>query len=305
MNLVSLYRAFKFALLNFGRNIWLSLVTVFILLLTLFSITFSSTLNLVAKEAITLIKDRVDVSIYFADTALEEDVREVASALTSLPEVKDVTYITREEALEFFKEKNEDNPVIQETLDVLGTNPLGPTLVVKAKRIEDFPAIIAVLDRPEYAKLIQDRDFEENEQVIDRLSAVTSRLGQVGLLISLVFTIIAALVIFNTIRITIYTYREEISIMKLVGASNWFIRAPFILESVFYALLAGLLNIALILPLIGFSAPFFNSFFSGYGFNLVQFFQQNLWYIFGVQILIGIALSVVSSMIAISRYLRA
>lgn len=304
MVLVSLLRAFTFAFQNFWRNIWLSLVTIFILVLTLFSITLSSSLNLVAKEAIGLVKDRVDVSVYFFETANDDDVKNISAVLTSMPEVKDVDFITKEEALAFFKKKNEDNPIIQETLDVIGTNPLGPTLVVHAHNIEDFPKIMAVLDQPQYAKLIEDRDFEESQLVINKLTAVTDKVREIGLFVSILFILVATLVVFNTIRITIYTYREEIGIMKLVGASNWFIRAPFVLESIFYALISGLLTMVIIIPLIGLSAPFFNQLFAGYGFDIVRYFQGHFWSIFWLQTLVSIVLAVVSSMVAITRYLR-
>lgn len=304
MILISLLRAFKFALQNFGRNIWLSLVTVFILVLTLFSVTFSASLNLVAKQAISLVKDRVDVSVYFADTALDEDVKSVANVLTAMPEVKDVNYISKDEALQYFKDKNKDNPVIQQTLDVLGTNPLGPTLVVRAKKIEDFPKIMDVLNQPQYAKLIQDKDFEENQQVVAKLTQVTDKIREIGLFVSSIFILVAALVIFNTIRVTIYTYREEIGIMKLVGASNWFVRAPFVIESIFYALIGCVLTMVIIVPLVGLSAPFFNQLFSGYGFNVISYFEAHFWSIFWLQTLISVVLAMVSSMIAVTRYLE-
>ncbi len=304
MFFLSFFRALKFAWQNFWRNIWLSVVTIFILVLTLFSITFSSGVNLVAQQAITLVKNKIDVSIYFTEKTLEEDVHKVQDDLAALPEVKGVTYISREEALAAFKEKNAKNPVVQEVLDVLGTNPLGATLVVQAKRIEDFPTILKVLDKPEYQTMIQDRDFEDNQQTIARLSDITNRVRQVGLVVSAVFAIIAVLVMFNTIRITIYAYREEISIMKLVGATNWFVRAPFILESVLYALIASAVALLIILPLVGVSAPYINHFFGEYNFDLLQYFQAHLWSLFGVQVLVGVVLAIVSSMIAIGRHLR-
>ncbi len=304
MHFISFFRACRFAALNFWRNIWLSVVTIIILVLTLFSMTLSAGLNLMAKEAITLVKERVDVSIYFAPEALEEDVRKVADALAALPEVKDVTYISREEALASFRTRTADNPILKETLDTLDENPLGATLVVKAKDIADFPAIIAVVDKPEYAELIQDRDFEENQQVIDRLTQITDRITQIGYAVSAIFALIAMLVIFNTIRITIYTYREEIGIMKLVGASNWFVRAPFVLESVFYAALASALSMLIVLLIAAASAPYVNGFFSGYDFQLGAFLARQLWPLFLLQLLVGVLLSVLSSVIAISRYLR-
>lgn len=304
MTPVSFLRACRFALQNFWRNIWLSVVTIVILVLTLFSITLSSGMNLVARQGVQLVKSKIDVSVYFKPSALEEDVKKLAATLSAMPQVQSVTYISREEALQQFKQKNAANPIIQETLNVLGGNPLGSSVILKAKDINDFPTIIDALDKPEYAAIIQDKDFAENERVITRLSQLTDRIRDIGLLVSALFSIIAALVIFNTIRITIYTYREEIGIMKLVGATNAFIRAPFIIESVFYALIAGVITLLLIVPLVGLSAPFVNNFFAGYGFDLLTYFGAHALQLFGLQILIGIVLSVISSMIAITRYLR-
>lgn len=302
--LIPFLRAWKFAAQNFTRNIWLSLMTIFILFLTLFSITFSSSLNLVAREALALVKSRADVSVYFLPASLDEDIQKVQGALTAMPEVKKVTLISRDQALAAFKERNADNPVIQETIDVLGTNPLGATLVIQAKRIEDFPAILSVLDQPDYVKLVQSRDYEENKQVFDRLSSIAARLQQIGLGVGMIFSLIAILVMFNTVRVTIYTYREEIGIMKLVGASNWFIRAPFVIESILYALCASVIVGIVMVPLIGAIAPLVNHFFTGYAFDLVRTFRQHLLLFLGLQFGIGIVIASVSSMFAIGRHLR-
>ncbi|MBI4415053.1 MAG: FtsX-like permease family protein, partial [Candidatus Kerfeldbacteria bacterium] len=279
-------------------------VTIFILFLTLLSITFSSSLNLVAREALTLVKSRADVSVYFLPTSLDEDIQKVQAALSAIPEVRKVTFISRDQALAAYKERNADNPVIQETIDVLGTNPLGATLVIQAKKIEDFPAILSVLDQPEYAKLIQSRDYEENKQVFVRLSTIAARLQQIGVGAGIVFSLIAVLVMFNTLRVTIYTYREEIGIMKLVGASNWFIRAPFVLESILYAILASIIVGIVMLPLIGTFAPIVNRFFTGYAFDLVRAFREHLVLFLGLQFGIGIIIAGVSSIFAIGRHLR-
>lgn len=304
MNFVALIRALKFSLQNFWRNIWLSLVTVFILFLTLFSITLSVSLNFIAQKTISAVKERVAVSVYFRQNSLEEDVRIVQQKLASLPQVKDVQYVSRDEALRQFKERTGDNPVIQQTLEALGDNPLGATLIVKARHIDDYPAIVAALGDPSYKNTIEDLDYEESQTVINRLTSITDRIRAVGLAVSIVFSIVAALVIFNTIRITIYSYREEIGIMKLVGASNWFVRAPFILESILYAVIASIVCLAVLLILGGITAPYLNHFFSGYSFDLVAYLQSHLPVIIVLQFGIAILLSVLSSLIAVGRYLR-
>lgn len=297
-------RAWKFALQNFTRNIWLSLVTVLILFLTLLTISVSFSLNIVARQAVGAVKDKVDVSVYFVPDALPEDISLVRERIASLPEVAETSVITREEALKRFQERVSGNTVIEETLSALGENPLGATLVVRADAIEDYPAILAVLDDPSFSKFIEDRDYEESQLVVERLTAATNTIERVGIGVSILFSIIAILVVFNTIRIAMYSYRDEIGIMKLVGATNSFVRAPFILESVIYALLATLLTTLAFVFLLGVSSSFLTGFFAGYDIDLLGFFQNNFASLVVGEFLVALILSVLSSMIAVTRHLR-
>jgi cell division transport system permease protein len=300
----SAYRVFTFALQNFWRNIWLSLITIFMLFLTLFSIAFSSGLNIVAEQTIRAVKERIAVSVYFTNDALEEDVRSVQNALAGMPTVKDVQYVSRDEALKQFRERTGDNPVIQQTIEALGENPLGATLIIKAQSIDDYPGIVGVLEGQEYQQAIEDIDFEESQTVITRLSSFADRARTIGYVVSAIFTFIAILVLFNTIRITIYSYREEIGIMKLVGATNWFVRAPFVLESVLYAVIASLFCILAIVLIVGVSAPYLTTFFAGYDIDLVGYLQSHIGAIIGLQLAVAILLAVLSSLVAVGRYLR-
>lgn len=304
MSIVSFTRVCKFAFQNFWRNIWLSLVTIFILFLTLFSITFSTSLNVVADKTIQAVKERVAVSVYFRQDAIEEDVRAVQEKLAAMPVVKDVQYISREEALNAFRDRTQNNPIIQETIDALGENPLGATLIVKAQNIDDYPQIVESLTVPEYENTIEDLDFEESQRVIERLSALSDRARVIGIIVSAVFSLVAILVLFNTIRITIYSYREEIGIMKLVGASNWFVRAPFVVESILYAVIASAFCLLVLVLLVGFSAPYLNSFFAGYNIDLVGYLQMHFVTVIGLQLFVAIVLAMLSSLFAVGRYLR-
>ena len=161
-----------------------------------------------------------------------------------------------------------------------------------------------VLDNPDYDELIQDKNFDDNEMVINRLSDLSRRIQRIGMIISVIFIVIAVLIIFNTIRINIYTHREEIGIMKLVGATNWFVRAPFLVESLMYAVLAVVVSMAILYPLLGVIAPQVNNFFEGYNLDLVNYFNSRFWQIVGLQLALAVLLSVLSSSIAIGKYLR-
>jgi len=301
---VFFYRTLKFALQGFFRNFWLSVVTVIILVLTLFSITLVAGVNVIAERAIESVKEKVDVSVYLKSDVSEEDVLNVQYRLEELSQVETVSYVSEDEALATFKERHANDPIILDSIELLDDNPLGATLVIKARNIDDYPSILAVLDSAAYADLIQDRNYDDNQEVISRLSTLSTRIGRIGIIISGIFVIIAVLIIFNTIRINIYTHRDEIGIMKLVGATNWFVRAPFLVESIMYAFFAVVISLAILYPLLGVVAPQVDNFFQGYNFDLINYFDSNFWRIVGWQLGFAILLSFLSSSIAIGKYLR-
>lgn len=301
---LTLYRALRFALQGFWRNIWLSVVTIIILVLTIFSVSLVSGINVVGREAVNALQDKIDVSVYFFPEVSESDVQNVQYRLESLGSVKNVTYVSREQALADFREKHKGDQEIIDSLNQLTQNPLGATLVIKAKSVDSYPVILEVLDDKDYQKLIQDRNFEDNQAVIDKLADISRRVERAALALSAVFIIISILIIFNTIRITIYTHREEIGIMKLVGASNWFIRFPFVIESIFYAIIAVVISLALLYPFVQLVSPQLQSFFDGSNFSLLGYFTSHFLYILVFQLGFAIILSVISSAVAVGRYLR-
>ncbi|MFA6391909.1 MAG: permease-like cell division protein FtsX [Patescibacteria group bacterium] len=304
MIFTTLGRILKFGFQNFKRNFWLSLVTVFILVLTLFSISLVFTLNVVADNAIKSVKDQVDMDVFFDPTVPEDKVLAVQAYLESISEVKSVEYVSKDEALENFKEAHKDDIKIQESLSEIEENPLPSALIVKAVRLEDYSTIVVNLDNSDYSSLIASRNFEDNQVVIERLTKITGRIYQFGLGVSAIFILVAILVVFNTLRMNMYTQREELGIMRLVGAQNMFIRLPFVLESVLYGILASVITILILFPLLSAVSPYIDTLFEGYDFNMFAYFTANFWAMLGLQILISIVISVISGMIAISRYLR-
>ncbi|MBI5037975.1 MAG: ABC transporter permease [Candidatus Kerfeldbacteria bacterium] len=302
--LLFLARTIKFALQGFFRNFWLSVVTIIILVLTLCSITLVAGINVVAEQAIASIQDRVDVSIYFKQEVSENDALAVRDRLLGLAEVETVTYVSKEDALEKFKSQHQDDTVILEAIEQLEENPLSATIIIKADSIEEYTAILAVLDNPQYSNLIEERNFDDNETVISRLSDVSNRIEQIGIIISAIFVLIAVLIVFNTIRINIYTHREEIGIMKLVGSSNAFVRMPFIIETFMYALISVVLTIAILYPLMNVVAPQVSSFFEGYDLDLATYVHDHIFYVIGMQLVFSVLLSTLSASIAIGRYLK-
>jgi cell division transport system permease protein len=304
--LTSIYRVIKFALQDFWRNIWLSFITILILVLALFSANLLIFFNALADTAVELVEEKIDVSIFFKPEALESKINEVKSSLVALPQVREVGYISKDEALQKFKERHKDEPKILEAIKEIGDNPLGPSLVIKAYKTEDYPVILEKLNDPNVLPedLVQDKNFNDHELLIGKISNIKQKVGSGGLILSGLFSLIAILIVFNTIRVAIYTHREEIGTMRLVGATNWFIRVPFILESVLYAFLACLLTIVILYPLLGVLQPYLVNFFEGAGFDALNYFNDNFFKIFGWELLITIILSMISSSLAVGKYLK-
>jgi len=301
---VSIFRVLKFAFQDFWRNIWLSIITITIIVLTLFTINFLIGFNVITDKAIKSVEDKIDVSVYFNSDVGETEAHSVESYLLSLPQVKDVLYISKEEALQSFKERHKNDPKIVESLKELDSNPLGTTLIIKAYKPADYPDIIKALDEAKYNKLISEKDFDDHKVIINRINSITDKVQTVTLGIIIFFSLVAILIVFNTIRIAIYTHREEIGIMKLVGASNWFIRSPFLIEGIIYSLIACAITFAFIYPVLNFIQPYISGFFQDSNFNLAYYFKNNFVKIFGWELLLVIVLNILSSYWAMRKYLK-
>lgn len=298
------WRIVGFAVQDLWRNIWLSLVTVSILGLTLVSVNMLVVFNVAASTAVALVEEKVDVSVYFKPTATEDQVLELQRDLQSRPEVETVQYISQSQALEQFRAAHQDNTAIIGAIDELGGNPLGATLRVKAHNLQRYPDIIAVIDQAQYTPIIAEKDYDDRSGMIEQIGSWTERGRRVAWGFIILFGGISALIVFNTVRVAIYTHREEIGIEKLVGATNWFVSLPFVIEGVIYAVVGILITIALVWPLLGLVQPSLAAFFGAGRLNIIDYFSQHFFFIFGLQCLGAIGLNVLASFIATRKYLK-
>jgi len=301
---ISLIRIVKFALQNFWRNIWLSLITISMLVLTLLSVNVLLVLNLVGQKAISYVENRIEVSVYFNAGVSDEKVAAASEYVRSLSQVRDVQIITSDEALERFQARHAADEAILASLGEIGHNPFGPTLVIKALSVDAFPLILDGLENPQFRDDIRDKDFSSYEEIITRIRDTSDRIRWFGIGLSATFLLIAILIVFNTVRIAIFIHREEIGIMKLVGASNWFVRAPFLLESILYSAIAIGIVAAIMFPVVAILEPRFNIYFDGETTNLVKYFSDNGLMIFGVQFLVLSAINMFSTGLAMRKYLK-
>lgn len=299
--IVSLGRILKFSIQDISRNIWLSLVTVIIMILALFTVNMLLIVKVVGEAAVEAIEEKIDVNLFLDTDSSEQEILALRSKVADLPEVRSVEYVSKTDALDVFKAKHEDNPEVLEALRELGINPLTPTLVIKPANLEVFDNLINKLNTLE-DEIIESRNFTNYKQMLTKINAITDKVTEAGMFLSLVFTFITILVIYNSVRVAIYTHRHQISIMKLVGASNWFIQTPYLVSSIIYTFVSILFIMIVFYPFLNLLQPYLEAFFVGYNVNLVDYFYNNIILIFGTQFLAASLINMLASLVAVRKY---
>jgi len=300
--ITTLKRIFSAGFLNFWRNGWLSTATVLIMTITLLVWSGLLLLNVVMTGILDSLASKIDISVYFSLDAPEPAIKDFQQKIQQLSQVADTEYISRDEAIDVFKDKHSGDSTLVASLQELGSNPFEASLNIRAKETGQYGSIADFIDKTEFKNIISKINFAENKTAIERLSHIISVTRQSGLVLSLIMAFIAILVAFNTVRLAIYSSREEISVMKLVGASNWFVRGPFIMEGTLHGVFSSFFALSVMIPALGVIGPRFNSFLPE--INLISYFYGNIWQIVLLQTAAGVALGVFSSLIAIRRYLK-
>lgn len=297
-----LRRIVKLGTTSFWRNRWVSLATVLVMVLAIFTIGSLIFMNVLLTASLGQLQDKVDITVYFKTSAPEEEVRSLESAVGGLSEVASVAFVSREAALERFRTRHANNALITQSLEELGDNPLAASINVKAKNPSQYESIARFLEANTFSDIVDKIDYRQNKVVIERLSAILNASRRLGVGISLALVVIAVLVAFNTIRLAIFTNREEISVMRLVGATNHYIRGPFLVEGVLHGILAALITLAAFYPLTLWLGPKAERFFGGP--NLFAYYLNHFVELGFVLLVIGIVIGTTSSIIAMRRYLK-
>lgn len=282
----------------------MSLITVSMLVLTLITINILVVMNVVTEKAIGLVEDRIEVSVYFEEYTEDTTVTRAVSYMRALEGVRDVEIVSADEAYEAFVLRHADDAEIMNSLTELGDNPFGPMIIVKTEAADDFALVIDALDNPEFSDDIREKDFSDYQEIVSRIQSTTEQIRYVGIGLSLIFLFIAVLIIFNTVRIGIFIHREEIAIMRLVGASNWFIKAPFYLEMILLCLVSVAAAAVVVWPMIQFVEPRLVAYFATEHVGVIEYFQVNGWMIFGIELGILVLVTLFSTAGAMRKYLR-
>ncbi len=303
---VAFKRIVKAGTVGFWRNAFVSLASVFVMTVALFVIGSIIMIDQLLGASLQQIESKVDINVYFSVNAAEEDMQSLKTQLEGLPEVSEVTFTSREEALAAFRERHQGDELTIQALEELGDNPLGASLSIRARSTDQYENIARFLDEQKaeespQAPVIDRVNFVKNREAIDRLSAIIDVVERASIVAMIILIVAAVAITFNTIRLAIYTTREEIAVMRLVGASNLFIRGPFMLQGVMYGAIAGMIALIIMWPILFWIGPGTQTFFE---FNIFSYFISNFAYVFLVIVGSGIVLGLISSTLAVSRYLR-
>ena len=302
-----LKRILRTGFFNFWRDSTVTLASVLIMMVTLLVIGLISFSSAILDTTLAELKNKIDINVTFFTSANEKDILNIKHTIESLPEVLLVTYVSREEALTLFKERHSSDQAILSALDEVGENPLGAVLNVQARDPSQYASVADFLESGSAlssgSSTIIDRiNYFQNKAAIDKLTQIIASADRLGFILTLFFAIISVLIAFNTIRLTIYLARDEISVMRLVGASTTYIRGPFVVVGIIYGVVAGLLTLLLLLPLTYWLGGTTENFFVG--FNIFFYYLRHFLEIAFIIMASGVFIGALSSALAIRKYLK-
>ncbi|MDO8482377.1 MAG: permease-like cell division protein FtsX [bacterium] len=303
---MNIKRVVKAGFVSFWRNGFVSLASVLVMTVTLFVIGSVIFLLATLDSSLNDLKSRVDVNVYLTTTASEDDIASLRQALQGLSEVKAVEYVSRAQALENFKNRHENDQPTLDALAELSDNPLGAVLNITATDPNQYESIANFLKSDNaLAKgrqvIVAKVNYDDNKTAISVLSKIIISAQRLGLAVTVVLVLVSLIIIFNTVRLAIYSARDEISVMRLVGASNKYIRGPFVISGIMYGIIAGIITLGTFYPLTYWLGTATANFFNG--INVFHYYTVNFGQIFGIIMGSGVVLGAVSSYLAVRRYL--
>lgn len=298
----SLKRIFKFGWQNFFREKEAIFPTIFVLLITIFLISIIFLFKEGGSFLINLLKERADIAVYFKEDVGEEEILKAKDLLLKLPEVKEVEYISKEKAMEKFLQRYGHNPSYMEALEMVGQNPFLAALKIKAFEASQYEVIQKFLEMHEINNFIDHLSYPQSKTLIERIFSFSSLVKKVGFFLAIFFILVSSLVTFNTIRLAILNSKAEIEIQRMVGASNWFIQGPFLVQGMIFGTIAFLIAFLSFTAFCWFLGPKLQFYLAG--LNIYDIFLENFWNFFSLQFFSGIFLAVFSSFVAVRKYLK-
>ena len=301
-------RTLKSGFVSFWRNGSVSLASVLVMIVTLMVISSIIFIGAMLNSTLKSIESKVDINVYITQNASDDDIASLQKSIKNLPEVAVVTLTSREEALTQFRQRHQDDELTLQALDEIGTNPLGASFNIRAKDPSQYESIVKFLDSQKTGAdgngtgIIERVNYSNNKAAIDALNRIMTSSRKLATIVVTFFALVSILITFNTIRLAIYIFREEIAVMRLVGASEMYIRGPFVTVGLMYGAVAGIITLILLYPMAYYVGPL--TFNLGTGLNVFNYYVGNFGQMFLVVIGTGLILGAVSSYLAVKKYLK-
>ncbi len=297
-----LIRIFRSGWKSFYRDREIALATIFVLFLTVMLGGSFFLFKDISQILVADLQEKINVSVYFKEETLEEDILGVGKELSELPEIKNIEYVSKDQALLNFNQRHKQDVALIDSLDELGKNPFLASLNVRTWNPDQYAKVSKFLENPGFDSFIEKVDYYQRKPAIDTMRSLNSAVTKISVSVAVLLIIIAVAVSLNTIGLSIYNSRKEIEIQKLVGASSWFIRGPFLVQGMICGALATLISVLTLSLICWFLSPKMESFFLS--INLFALFVENFWMLVLVQFVTGISLGATSSLVAIKKYLK-
>lgn len=297
-------RVLHFAFTDFYRNRGVSIAAIFVLTVITLLITGLFFLHGMSNFLIESVQNKIDITAYFKEDVDESDILSVKDEIVKMsPEVKSVEYISREQALADFTERHKDSAVLSGALRQVGDNPFLPALnITTTGSIQLYGQIAAILEDGPSSGFIEKVDYSEKRDTIEKVFSITSTINRFGIGIGILLILIAISVVFNTIKLVVDSSKEEINTMRIVGASSWFLKLPFIIQGAIFGSIAFVICFIITMLLVWFLSGSVGVILPG--FSLFAYFFSHLFIVILIQLVFGVGLGVLSSLIAVNRYLK-
>jgi len=301
-------RMCRYGVNNFSRNAWLTIAATAVMTITLLVVFVTLSARNVLVDTVGEIRDKVDMSIYVKNDTSSADVKKIKTGLESLKgSVRKVTYVSPEEARASFAQTNKaDSGTLsalnEATNEFPGTFRINPVDINKTDELRHFVATNKTLK----ADLDPNREPSfagERRSAIENIGRWVGFAEKVGLIASIVFIAISSLIVFNTIRMAIFNRKDEIQMMKLIGADRNFIRGPFVVEAIVYGFIAAIIATGLGIALLYASSEKLLSYGVVVG-GTIDFITLYIGFVLLGMIFLGALIGVISSLLATRRYLK-
>lgn len=304
--LITLRRIFIAGAKDFFRNSWLSVAATAVMVVALVIILLTLVLNVTARNAITELSKNLKISVYLKEDAKQTDINKLQTTIDQNQYVADIKFISKEQAQKQFSESFQNDQKLLEGLALVGSNSLPASLEISVSDLSKIKEVGEIPKKSEYSKIVESVSLGKTDakKTIDRAASAQRYITTASLIAALIFAIVSMLIIFNTIRMAIFTRAEEIKIMKLIGATPGYIRGPFLVESSIYGILAGIISASVVVAAI-YSLGSKISTQAEFSETYKYFTEYHVLVALYVgAILLGILVGVISSMFAMEKHLK-